>query len=190
MADHEFPPVEDPGVFRPDDDAFRAFISDKGGFVHLDDVTESPMTDAEIAAQAKDDEYWRSFATTPDAARDRIGDNSPYTFNARTREWGAYPMSLHRPPHRIDNSVTYAELMALVEIAETEQPRFLGGLILAQSARLGLITPAGKPNRDPGFLHRWSVKGKDTQTGLLRVDHLNRDSYQRYFGEAYPPVSD
>lgn len=83
------------------------------------------------------------------------------------------------------SELVFPELMPLLEVAEHKIPRFLGCLLGAQYYALGLTVEA-EPQRDPGFLHYWTLVGTDAETGKTRIDLLDRDTYEAYMDEPYP----
>lgn len=191
MPDVVFAPVDNPGVFRPDDEAVRAYMQDHDGFVHIDDLLEAtPLTDAEVIGKARAGTSWEigsTGATTPIGAKLRLdGEHGAYFFDLDESRWGMVPLHGDEDrPGPVTRTNTYQELMALAEIYHRQSPRMLGSLMMAQSARLGLNTPA-EPRDEPEMLTKWTVQGRDSETGQLRVDGLNRDSYNRFFGHQYP----
>lgn len=174
--------VVDATIHRPVDRRIRDFIQ-RTGFLRPPE-NPSPLTDMEIQALSGDPgaEPDMSFLIDADTASSRL-ENSSYIQNEETEEWGYW--SSFGTPGGMRSELVFPDLMPLLEINEHRIPRFLGSLLGAQYYALGLTVEA-VPDRDPGFLHYWTVVGTDAETGEVRIDLLSRDNYKEYMGEPYP----
>lgn len=174
-------PVVDASVRMPVTERIEAFVQ-QSGYLRAPE-TPSPLTDCEIKILSgnTDAEYSTSYLIDSDTALADL-DNSQYIQNKETGEWGYWS---ERGLRSMSSRLVVRELMPLIEIAEHRIPRLLGCLLGSQYFALGLTVEA-VPDRDPGFLHYWTLVGTDAETGVQRIELLNRDTYETYLGEPYP----
>ncbi len=178
-------PVVDASVRMPVVERIESYIQ-HSGFLRAPE-TPSPLTDDEIMALRGDSsaELNASFLIDSDEALAELKE-SQYIQDEETGLWGYWS---EHGPRSMSSKLVFPELMPLIEIAKHKVPRFLGCLLGAQYFTLGLTVEA-VPDRDPGFLHYWTVVGTDAETGAQRIELLDRDVYETYMGEPYPVTVD